>query len=431
MLKLVKKLILSNKYALLVLLILSLWLKLARDYNIFLSYLILIVLYLAVGVLVEMLLDRFFPGFASSDWSFFGQRENNAETFQEEEPEEKPVSTVRNSDVRRYSARNTTIERKRIPQEQPQPRPRTFSGVNRTESRAEISRPPIATSHASRSEQPEPKVTSSYIKNAGSIPRDVERKLVRTAADFHSIKQNSDRLNTKERYSGRASGTARSLFSGDPESLYTNVKKKTKSETDPEAKEQMPEFTERDAVSRKAEESLRTEKPTMPEFSYFPPEDYKTASTDELDEISEKISREVERRVNAPKPVRRARVILPDESLDAPIAPVRRTAFTPETDLKRNTESDRKLVDTAEVLDPAPKQEIPVRRTVRPELHAPVGNTENYDWTEETSSEEDKVSADMDKIDRLFNRNRADQECDGGETQNKTGLWNRFKKKRK
>ena len=170
----------------------------------------------------------------------------------------------------------------------------------------------------------------------------------------------------------------------------------------------------------------------MPELSYFPPEDYKTASTDELDEISEKISREVERRVNAPKPVRRARVILPDESLDTPIAPVRRTAFPPEPNLNRPPEPDRKPVDPAAVFDPAPEKEPPVRRTVRPELHAPVENTEHYDWAEEeSSSAEDKVSADMDKIDRLFNRNRADQERDDGETQNKTGLWNRFKKKRK
>ena len=46
MLNFLKKLFLSNKYSLLVLLILALWLKLVKDYNILLSYLVLIVLYL-------------------------------------------------------------------------------------------------------------------------------------------------------------------------------------------------------------------------------------------------------------------------------------------------------------------------------------------------------------------------------------------------
>ena len=47
MLNFLKKLFLSNKYSLLVLLILALWLKLVKDYNILLSYLVLIVLYLS------------------------------------------------------------------------------------------------------------------------------------------------------------------------------------------------------------------------------------------------------------------------------------------------------------------------------------------------------------------------------------------------
>ena len=63
MLNFLKKLFLSNKYSLLVLLILALWLKLVKDYNILLSYLVLIVLYLFVGIIVEMVLERFFPGF--------------------------------------------------------------------------------------------------------------------------------------------------------------------------------------------------------------------------------------------------------------------------------------------------------------------------------------------------------------------------------
>ena len=57
MLDFLKKLIVSNKYSLLVLLILSLWLKLAKDYSIILSYIVLIILYLIIGMIVSFVLD--------------------------------------------------------------------------------------------------------------------------------------------------------------------------------------------------------------------------------------------------------------------------------------------------------------------------------------------------------------------------------------
>ena len=46
----------------------------------------------------------------------------------------------------------------------------------------------------------------------------------------------------------------------------------------------------------------------------------------------------------------------------------------------------------------------------------------------EREKADDKVSADMEKIDRLFNRNRGDS--DDEEEPHKTGIWDRFKKKR-
>ena len=64
-LKKLKKLILSNKYSLLVLLILALWLRLAKDYSVILSYVVLIILYLAIGMIVGFvleLLDNKSPG---------------------------------------------------------------------------------------------------------------------------------------------------------------------------------------------------------------------------------------------------------------------------------------------------------------------------------------------------------------------------------
>ena len=56
-LKKLKKLIISNKYSLLVLLILALWLRLAKDYSVILSYVVLIILYLAIGMIVGFVLE--------------------------------------------------------------------------------------------------------------------------------------------------------------------------------------------------------------------------------------------------------------------------------------------------------------------------------------------------------------------------------------
>ena len=85
MLNFLKKLFLSNKYSLLVLLILALWLKLVKDYNILLSYLVLIVLYLFVGIIVEMVLERFFPGFNAPRHAERRREERRHEEAEEEE----------------------------------------------------------------------------------------------------------------------------------------------------------------------------------------------------------------------------------------------------------------------------------------------------------------------------------------------------------
>ena len=105
MLNFLKKLFLSNKYSLLVLLILALWLKLVKDYNILLSYLVLIVLYLFVGIIVEMVLERFFPGFNAPRHAERRREERRHEEAEEEEEElapeeEQPVKRAPRREIR-------------------------------------------------------------------------------------------------------------------------------------------------------------------------------------------------------------------------------------------------------------------------------------------------------------------------------------------
>lgn len=382
MLNFLKKLLLSNKYSLLVLLILSLWLKLVKDYNIILSYLVLIVLYLLVGILVEMVLEKFFPNFNNPHREEQSAPAQNYEDPDKEKEEPAENLPVRGIPERRYTARTAAVRRETVRPEAPERRrPADPSGIQE---------------HAQKLEESEitPKVTSSYIKNAGSIPRDMEKKLVRTAANFQSIKQNSDRLNPAAGTTRRAYGSTKNPFVEKEEDLYTNKKvppavSSDKKETDPAVPETAQTLPEQPAEPVKSRPSVRN-------IEYEPMEDYKTATPDELGKISDDISREVERRVAAPRSVRRTRVMLPDDLSDSesePVKPRRQELYSS----ARNDSSFRE--------EPAERPE---------------------DRNKETA--EDKVSADMEKIDRLFNRNRGT--TDGDEEQNKTGVWNRFKKKR-
>ena len=137
-------------------------------------------------------------------------------------------------------------------------------------------------------------------------------------------------------------------------------------------------------------------RPSIRDTRYDPSEDYKTSTSDELEKISEDISREVERRVTAPRTARRTRIILPEDSSDI-------------------------------VSEPRPPRKQELYSSVRRDSSFRTEPAENARPAENVSAE-DKVSADMEKIDRLFNRNRDTSE----ETreQNKTGVWNRFKKKK-
>lgn len=384
MLNFLKKLFLSNKYSLLVLLILSLWLKLVKDYNIILSYLVLIALYLVVGILVEMVLEKFFPNFNGSERSVRKPAETQYEAPYKREPEESVAEEPAADAIpeRRYSARSVAVRKESGGRELPERRGAADqSGIRDRAKELETDRTP--------------KVTSSYIKAAGSIPHEMEKKLVRTAANFHSIKQSSERLYPGEKTTRRVYENAKNPFVNKEEDLYTNKKSEAAATPAPSAEKAGAEIPQQKAVPEAQHES-KDLPPVMRNIDFEPMEDYGTATPDELGKISEDIAKEVERRVAAPRPARRTRVILPDElseTVEEPVRPRRQELYSS----SRNNTGGRK--------DPM----------------------ENYE-RKDRDAEEDKVSADMEKIDKLFNRNRANAAED--EEENKTGVWSRFKKKR-
>ena len=380
MLNFLKKLFLSNKYSLLVLLILSLWLKLVKDYNILLSYLVLIVLYLFVGIIVEMVLERFFPGFNAPRHA-----ERRHEEADDEEPAQEEAQTAKRA------------PRREIRQSMSAEKPGETVRTRLPERRSSVDQSGIQERARKLGAEDTPKVTSSYIKNAGSIPREMEKKLVRTAADFHSIKQASDHLYSGERSArSRYANTEKLLADENLEDLYKNRKRETP-ETAAAGQNAAEETAESVAAFEEKTENREKSRPTMQDISFEPAEDYRTATSDELDKISNDISREVERRVTAPRPVRRTRLSLSDDlSASASVPPARPRSQASYAPQQKEAAAEKAAA------------ERPARR--------------------EREKADDKVSADMEKIDRLFNRNRGDS--DDEEEPHKTGIWDRFKKKR-
>ena len=141
-----KKLIVSNKYSLLVILILSLWLRLARDFSIILSYIVLLVLYVAIGIGVSYVLD------------LIEVKKKNADKDFDENKEYKSVS--------RIGTRSVPSNHEEIS--------RHARGMN---------------VQGSAQQKPTAKVTSAYVKSAGSMPSSMSRRLEKTAATFNSIKK--------------------------------------------------------------------------------------------------------------------------------------------------------------------------------------------------------------------------------------------------
>lgn len=412
----IKTLIITNKYSLLLLCIFALVLKLTRDCSLILSFIILLALYLILGVVVEVVLEKYFPQFADKkpDAGSHGRSPETRNT----ESAARPKPTERREDVRRPVKRAETAvrtEREVRISESEQGIPIKRASVNRTvrtelpDRRSGIADHTAIRQRAERSPaqgtkagEAEPKVTSSYIKSAGSIPREMERKLVRTAADFNTIRRNSERLSSGEEKVRRVYGSSSNPFVENPEELYTNKKNIEKSENTDEIINKNDNASEPEIQTRNSGIKKRAEA----DVSYQ--DEYVSTSVEEMDRISENIVREVTERVSAPRKIRKSHVVIPNEhiSTEEPVRYRKQNLYSEGAE-RRNT-------NPANVRRETEQTEQPLQQEAQPQRRREIEN--------------DKVSSDIDKINKLFNRGNTPDESD--DAQNKTGLWSRFKKKR-
>ena len=229
-LKKLKKLILSNKYSLLVLLILALWLRLAKDYSVILSYVVLIILYLAIGMIVGFVLE------------LLDNKNKNDEPVEEKvRPSKRNVVT-----------KPASVTKERIP-------------INHEDIRG----------HAKSSERAErSKVTSSYVKSTDGIPSSMSKRLERTSATFNSMKQDSDKYAEEEKKHSTLYGNTRNSLFDSSEDLYKNKKKE---------KEPVIEEISVDDISKVE---------TKDDFDYsdYPSSSNSSQDAGEVDEISKKVN---------------------------------------------------------------------------------------------------------------------------------------------
>jgi len=367
MLDFLKKLIVSNKYSLIVLLILSLWLKLAKDYSIILSYIVLTILYLIIGMLVGFALDYL--------------QEKNAEKTQSKETD---------APVRRNIAARPV---KRVAVETKRDIPSHHEAILNHSTRAQTVK-----------NAPAAKVTSSYIKGTGNIPSSMSRRLEKTAATFNSIKEGSDKFAEEEKkYSTLYGNTQKSLFDN-PEDLYKNKK------VDKPAKN-IPAFEDEKEEKAAKEEKEVKEVLEVTDFS-----DYEMTSTtdDEIDEIS----KEINERISQNSSTRHRIISAPKE-----------ISFVPKDNLRDTTSKSRPTNKIQE----APAQENPVKEAPVQKPVFGVGSVERQHVPSRRThvvkdETDDKVNADMEKLDKLFNRSRDKEE--NAEKKSKGGLFSVFKKKR-
>lgn len=358
-----KKLIVSNKYSLLVILILSLWLRLARDFSIILSYIVLLVLYVAIGIGVSYVLD------------LIEVKKKNVDKDFDENKEYKSVSRSRTRSV-----------------------PSNHEEISRHARGMNV--------QGSAQQKPTAKVTSAYVKSAGSMPSSMSRRLEKTAATFNSMKNDSDKFAEEERkYSSLYSKTQKSLFDN-PEELYTNKKNKK----EPVAEEKAVKVVEVKKVN---------------EFEF---DEYSATSEEEVKELV----KEMDERISEAAPPKRHR-----------IPPRTEISFEPESRSVRDRQASPYMRTTsqtagasAQPVRPATQTPIATEQTTRPT--APnVRPTVQPEKKKENVSQRnthvvrdddgDKVSADMDKLDKLFNKSR-DRE-DKSDSAPKTGFFSGLKKK--
>lgn len=339
-LKKLKKLILSNKYSLLVLLILALWLRLAKDYSVILSYVVLIILYLAIGMIVGFVLE------------LLDNKNKNDEPVEEKvRPSKRNVVT-----------KPASVTKERIP-------------INHEAIRG----------HAKSSERAErSKVTSSYVKSTDGIPSSMSKRLERTSATFNSMKQDSDKYAEEEKKHSTLYGNTRNSLFDSSEDLYKNKKKE---------KEPVIEEISVDDISKVE---------TKDDFDYsdYPSSSNSSQDAGEVDEISKKVND----RINEPRLTRHRRI--PER---------KEISFEPSSSREPLQIKSR---PTKPVSAPIPKP----TPTVEPEPTRSVRKTHVV-----PNDADDKVNADMDKLDKLFNRNG--NKNDIAEEKPKSGFFSGLKKK--
>lgn len=339
-LKKLKKLILSNKYSLLVLLILALWLRLAKDYSVILSYVVLIILYLAIGMIVGFVLE------------LLDNKNKNDEPVEEKvRPSKRNVVT-----------KPASVTKERIP-------------INHEDIRG----------HAKSSERAErSKVTSSYVKSTDGITSSMSKRLERTSATFNSMKQDSDKYAEEEKKHSTLYGNTRNSLFDSSEDLYKNKKKE---------KENVIEEISVDDISKVE---------TKDDFDYsdYPSSSNSSQDAGEVDEISKKVND----RINEPRLTRHRRI--PER---------KEISFEPSSSREPLQIKSR---PTKPVSAPIPKP----TPTVEPEPTRSVRKTHVV-----PNDADDKVNADMDKLDKLFNRNG--NKNDIAEEKPKSGFFSGLKKK--
>lgn len=357
MLDFLKKLILSNKYSLLVILILSLWLRLAKDYSIILSYIVLLILYLAIGMVVSFVLD------------IFESKKSVKDTADEAEAKRASVSAAKKREV---------IGHREIKKHSEQAR-----------------------------------VTSSYIKNTEGMSSSMSRRLEKTAATFNSIKGDSDKFAEEEKKQSSLYGNTRQILFSNPEDLYTN-KKNNKTQAIEETK--VETINEKDNISEKQTDDF------FKSNIFSDADDYSPVSSDEVDDIV----KDIDNRVNEPRKVKRPS-----------LSDIKEISFEPSV-TPRPAVKGRPLNVTREEIKPkeSVKAVEPVRaaETVKPrETLKPQEPIEPAKSPRKThivvDDNQDSVNADMDKLDKLFNRSR--NKDNGKDDKPKSGIFSGLKKKRK
>lgn len=365
MLDFLKKLIISNKYSLLVLLILSLWLRLAKDYSIILSYIVLIILYLIIGMIVGFVLELLQQNKKEKEYS-----EEETRPFRRSAVT-KPSQTVPQEKKREVSSNHDAI--------------RNHSAGTRTV-----------------------RVTSSYIKSADGMSGSMSRRLEKTAATFKSIKQDSDKYAEEEKkFSTLYGNTQKSLFEN-PEDLYTNKKSEKENKTLNNSFDDIPEKKE------VVKEVASFETSEFDDFSDF------SASTKDSDSEIDEISKEINERISQNTSTRHRKISLPKEISFVPkdnIRPAKPAAMPKSSPVTTSRPTNK-------VQEESVKQKPVFETRVAEKPRVPSRNTHVVN-----DEPDDKVNADMAKLDRLFNHSRDND--DRTEKNQKNGLFSAFKKKRR